>query len=208
MKYAKVIAVVLTCGVFLSVCALPARAQNAPLLYENKITGLSIRGPQGWTMTAGDKLQAMISKSLYDVTQDDKMSQKIGVLVLFTKYPLFRSPGASNPSISLVGELVNLSTFKSIAGYANDYLATLKAALMEVKVLKRPRSVKINGIEGVNFMYEGTMDSGKGPLTLRYLVYLLFKDNICYTISCSDRPEYFKNGLKAFESCAKTFTLR
>ena len=191
-----------------------AWAKSDTVFYEDKSMGISLTGPKGWYLTRGETFQDMISKTIDSLSSSQKgsVSNKMKILVVFTKFP-FNQKAQTNPSISLVAEAVNTEVFnlaksKSKIDYANNYIATVQSMLQNFTLIKKPRLMKINGNECVSFEYEAMSDTGKVMITMQYLVYIFFKQNISYNIACVDIPGSFDKNKKEFESCVKTFQLK
>jgi hypothetical protein len=187
-------------------CLVPVQAKSA--VYDNKTMGISFSSPDGWVATSGETFQGMITKTIDDITKTpDQAAQRMGVLTVFSQYPL-NTKNKSNPSITLVAELINALGTESKVDYAKKYLNTINVMGKNMKVVRNPKPVTINKCAGVTFMYESTVNMGTLDINLKYLVYIFFKNNISFTISCADKSETFNKNIKLFETSIKTFTMR
>jgi hypothetical protein len=182
--------------------------QAKPAFYDNKTMGITLSAPDGWITTSGEAFQGMVTHAIDDVTKTpDQAAQRMGILVVFSEYPL-NTKNTSNPSITLVAELINALSAESKLDYAKKYLNTINVMGSSTKVVKKPKQVTINKCEGVTFMYESVVNMGTLDIKLKYLVYIFFKNNISFTISCADKTETFNKNVRLFESSVKTFTSR
>ncbi|MFA5119082.1 MAG: hypothetical protein WC695_09625 [Candidatus Omnitrophota bacterium] len=196
--------IVLTLSGAMFLC--PARAASA--VYDNKTMGLTFISPDGWLQTPGEVFQGMVTKTIDDVTKTpDQSAQRLGILTVFSAYPL-DTKNKSNPSITVVAELISALSSESKLDYARKYLNTINAMGTSMKVIKKPKKVTINKSEGVTFTYESAVSMGTLEIKLKYLVYIFFKNNISFTISCADKAETFNKNARLFESSVKTFNLR
>ncbi len=199
---AVMIALSISAGMFLA----PLQAKSA--FYDNKTMGVTLSSPDGWIATPGEAFQGMVTKAIDDVTKTpDQAAQRMGILVVFSQYPL-NTKNTSNPSVTLVAELINALSAESKLDYAKKYLNTINVMGSSMKVTKKAKQVTINKCEGVTFMYESVVNMGTLDIKLKYLVYIFFKNNVSFTISCADKTETFNKNVKLFESSVKTFTLR
>lgn len=181
-----------------------------PLSYENEALGVKINAPQGWFITSGDKVQQTLNKGLDEITSLESIKEaikKVGILVMFSQYE-FGSPIEYNPNVALITEPLPSSYIKDVNDYANASLMNIKTMFKDVKIISEPKLVKLSGKDASHFIYEGSMIRGYLEIRIKSSVYLMLKDQLGYTLTCSDKVGNFDNNKEKFEAAVNSFILK
>ncbi len=210
MNIDKKFALVLISIFFCLFSAAPLASAQESLTYENKAMGVRLTGPQGWFITSGDKVKSIVDKRIGDITQLESIKEatrKLGVLVVFTRYP-FGSQMEFNPNIVLTTEPLVREYIKSPLDVANANILSIRTMLKDVKVITAPAAASLGGQEGAHFVYEGTRVIGYMQTRLKASAYVFVKDDTIYTLSFTAKEEDYNDNVTAFNSSIETFLLK
>ena len=166
-----------------------------PTSYENEALGVKISAPEGWFVTPGDKVQQTLNKGVDELKTLDSIKEaikKVGVLVMFSQYE-FGAPIEYNPNVALITEPISGGYIKSVNDYASASLMNIKTMFKDVLVIAEPKMVKLAGEDASHFIYEGSMVRGYLEIRVRSSVYLMIRDKLGYTLTCSDKAANFDN---------------
>jgi hypothetical protein len=199
---------ILLCLVLIPVFAFAQAAHQ--LSYENEAMGVKMSAPAGWFMTSGNKVQQALAKGVGDLTSLDSIKEavkKVGVLVMFSQYE-FGSPVEYNPNVALITEPLPKEYIKNVTDYANASLMNIRTMFKDVKVTTDIKVIKLGDKDAAHFAYEGTMVRGYLEMRIKSSVYLLLKDDLGYTITCTDKADHFSKNSATFESIINTLKLK
>lgn len=173
-------------GVFCIIClvlmASLALVEAQPLTYENETLGVKLTGPDGWSRTTGPYKNEKAKNLL--VSFHHSLNKKYSPFIILTV-----EPAKSRTSLD----------------YANLDIEVLKNDHKDLKIIKEPTSLTINGREGINFTYEYMLKEG---VPARYSISVFMKGELFYILACGANPEDFENNLKSFDPSVNTLMLK
>ncbi len=205
-----IFSLVLLLAFFPLIASAQDQTSKASLSYENEAMGVKIIGPEGWFINSGDKVQKAAAKSINELTSLESIKEavkKAGILVMFSEYQ-FGSPVEYNPSLVLVTEPIPVGYIKNSLDLASASLINIRTIFKDVKVIVEPKEYKIGTRDAAHFVYEGTIVRGYLEMRIKSSVYLSLKDNIGYTLSCTDKVEHYSKNAAKFEVAASSFIIK